>query len=75
MDFGTTATKALTKIEISGGEAELTLSNGVVSRIVGGVSGSVRASLRGKSFKITLKGDQKLGGVKAFAEVGMWNLT
>ncbi len=68
--FGTTANKTLTRVEVFGGKADLEVSNGVISRIVGGVSGSVRINLRGKKFKITVKSAENLQGVKAFAEVG-----
>ncbi|MDE5728840.1 MAG: hypothetical protein K2I20_01530 [Clostridia bacterium] len=68
--FGTVKNKTLTKIEIFGGKADVEISNGVVLRILGGVSGSARVNLRGGSFKITVKGSEKLSGVKAFAEVG-----
>lgn len=68
--FGTTANKTLKIVEIYGGKADIGVSNGVVSRIVGGVSGSVRINLRGNRFKITVKGGKNPLKVKAFAEVG-----
>ena len=68
--FGTAANKTLKSVEVFGGTAEVKVSNGVVSRIVGGVSGAVRINLRGNRFKITVKGARNPLKIKAFAEVG-----
>lgn len=70
INFGDARKKTLTGIEILGGTADIEVTNGVVSRILRGVNGFARVNLRGNHFKITLKGKEKLGAVKAFAEVG-----
>jgi len=70
INFGDARKKTLTGIEILGGAADVEVTNGVASRILRGVNGFARVNLRGNHFKITLKGKEKLGAVKAFAEVG-----
>ena len=55
---------------IDGGEDVLLgVTNGVSSRIVRGVRGKFRPNMRGKSFKITVCGSEKINGVSAVAEV------
>ena len=70
LDFSSRGVKVLKEVILDGAsEAEIEVSNGVISRIVGGVRGKFRPNMRGKSFKITVRGSEKINGVSAVAEV------
>ncbi|MDE7167619.1 MAG: hypothetical protein K2O28_02070 [Clostridia bacterium] len=70
IDFSTRGLKVLKEVVIDGDkDVRLEVSNGVISRIVGGVRGKFRPNIRGKSFKITVCGKGKIDGISAVAEV------
>ena len=70
IDFSTRGLKVLKEVVIDGDkDVRLEVSNGVISRIVGGVRGKFRPNMRGKSFKITVCGKGKIDGISAVAEV------
>ncbi len=70
IDFSTDGKKVLKEVVIdSENEVRVEVSNGVISRIVGGVRGKFRPNMRGKSFKITVYGSGKISKICAVAEV------
>ncbi|MDE7082475.1 MAG: hypothetical protein K2O89_02070 [Clostridia bacterium] len=70
IDFSTRGFKVLKEIAVRGAKnVEIEVSNGVISRIVGGVRGKYRPNLRGKCFKITVRGSEEIKGISAVAEV------
>ena len=70
IDFSTDGKKVLKEVVIdSENEVRVEVSNGVISRIVGGVRGKFRPNMRGKSFKITVCGSGKISKICAVAEV------
>ncbi|MDE6667584.1 MAG: hypothetical protein K2K38_04460 [Clostridia bacterium] len=70
IDFSSTGAKVLKEVILKGAKnAKIEVSNGVISRIVGGVRGKFRPNLRGECFKITVCGSEKISGVLAVAEV------
>lgn len=70
LDFGTGGKKVLKRIEIlSGGEADITVSNGEYTRTYSGVKDKIITRISGVSFTIKVEGAQEIKSVKAFAEV------
>lgn len=70
INFSSDGYKVLKEVVIEGkGDMLLGVTNGVISRIVRGVRGKFRPNMRGKSFKITVCGSEKINGVSAVAEV------
>lgn len=70
LDFSSKKVKVLKEVILDGtSDVEIEVSNGVISRIVRGVRGKFRPKMRGKSFKITVRGSEKINGVSAVAEV------
>lgn len=70
IDFSSSGYKVLKEVILDGADGvQLEVSNGVISRIVRGVRGKFRPNMRGKSFKITVRGRGKIKGVTAVAEV------
>lgn len=71
-DFGTKGEKYLKSIHLGNSdEVEVTVAGGGISRIFTGVKGYLRPHMRGRSFKITVRGTGKIAGIRAQAEV--WN--
>lgn len=71
-DFGTRREKYLKSIRLGTSEAvEVTVKSGGISHIFGGVKGYLRPYMRGRSFKIIIRGNCKITGITAEAEV--WN--
>ena len=68
IDFGTGKLKTVTQIDVQG-KADLRISNGVCTRIFTGACGIVRPHLRGRSFTITVDGEEQLNAVTVTAEV------
>lgn len=66
--FGTQKYKTLCKLFIDG-TADITVSNGRISRVFVGARGVVRPRLRGKSFTFTLSGKGEVKSLIAEAEV------
>jgi len=70
IDFSASGFKVLREVILDGAkDVKIEVSNGVISRIVGGVRGKFRPNMRGKSFKITVCGSGKIKGISAVAEV------
>lgn len=70
IDFSADGKKVLKEVVIEAeNEVRVIVSNGVISRIVGGVRGKFRPNMRGKSFKITVFGSGKISKICAVAEV------
>lgn len=70
IDFSSDKEKVLKEVKIDcESDVRLEVSNGVISRIVGGIRGKFRPNMRGKSFKITVSGSGIISRISAVAEV------
>lgn len=70
IDFSSRKVKVLKELVLKGAsDVEIEVSNGVSWRIVRGVRGKFRPNVRGKSFKIRVKGKDGINGIYAVAEV------
>lgn len=68
--FNSGKRKVLNRVEIGcDGEVDVEVTNGVKTRIFEGVKDKIHLALRGKSFKITVRGTQEITFLKAYAEV------
>lgn len=69
-DFSKGGKKFLSELYIDCEEpVDITVSNGVNSRIFGGVCGKVKVKMSGKKFRVTVKGGCAIYGIYAYAEV------
>lgn len=70
INFGTHRRKVLERLELgSEKDVDIEVTNGFKTRILRGVRGSLRIKMSGNSFKITVRGANRIDSIKAVAEV------
>lgn len=69
VDFGTDGDKTLLSMRIDSAGADVTVSNGVRTKIFENASGVVRPKLKGKYFTVEIKGGSTVRSISATAEV------
>lgn len=68
INFGSGRAKTVTSLYIEGGEVDLEINNGKLTRRFSNVSGLIRPKLRGKSFTVKVKGKNAVFKLTATAE-------